>query len=127
GVPPDSSRASRTWFQELAAGQPLVITRETGSPYSQEPAVLAAVRALAPDGRFDGAFAAVIRLNSLEPSVTDPILPAHSEVALADANGHFITETNPRAFTGLPADWRARTRAQGSDVWYARGANGERR
>jgi two-component sensor histidine kinase len=127
GVPPDDQRASRPWFQQLATGQPLVITREPGSPYAQEPAVLAAARATAPDGRFDGAFVAVIRLNSLEPAVGDPILPAHSEVALADAAGRYITETNPRAFTQLPGEWRAKTRSQGSYVWYDRDATGERR
>jgi two-component sensor histidine kinase len=126
-VPPDQQRAMRPWFQQLAAGQPLVITRDPGSPYAQEPAVLAAVRATAADGRFDGAFVAVIRLNSLEPAASDPILPAHSEVALADAAGHYITLTNPTAFTQLPADWRARTRAQGSYVWYDRDAKGQRR
>jgi two-component sensor histidine kinase len=126
-VPADDQRASRPWFQQLATGQPLVITREPGSPYAQEPAVLAAARATAPDGRFDGAFVAVIRLNSLEPAVGDPILPAHSEVALADATGRYITETSPRAFTALPPQWRARTRAQGSYVWYDRDAAGERR
>src|SRR5512139_1788756 len=67
-VPIDEQRAMRPWFQELAAGQPLVITRDSGSAYAQEPAVLAAVRATAIDGRFDGAFVAVIRLASLEPS-----------------------------------------------------------
>ncbi|MDB5477065.1 MAG: sensor histidine kinase [Phenylobacterium sp.] len=127
-VPADPGRTTRPWFQQLAAGQPLVITRDPGSPYIQEPAVLTAVRAAAPDGRFDGAFVAVIRLNSLEPSVSDPILPAHSEVALADAAGRYITETDPRAFTAqLPADLRARTRAQGSYVWYDRDAAGQRR
>ncbi|HEV2530687.1 sensor histidine kinase [Phenylobacterium sp.] len=126
-VPADEQRAMRPWFQQLSVGQPLVITRDPGSPYAQEPAVLAAVRAAAPDGRFDGAFVAVIRLNSLEPSVADPILPAHSEVALADPSGRYITATNPKAFTTLPADWRARTRAQGSYVWYDRDAGGQRR
>nr|WP_319417937.1 sensor histidine kinase [Phenylobacterium soli] len=126
-VPADSERAARPWFQQLAAGQPLVITRDASSAYAQEPTVLTAVRATAPDGRFDGAFVAVIRLASLEPSVTDPILPAHSEVALADATGRYITLTNPRAFTTLPADWRARIRTQGSDVWYDRDPGGQRR
>jgi two-component sensor histidine kinase len=127
-VPADPARAARPWFQQLAAGQPLVITRDPGSPYIQEPAVLAAVRATAADGRFDGAFVAVIRLNSLEPSISDPILPAHSEVALADSTGGYITETDPRAFTAkLPADLRTRTRAQGSYVWYDRDAAGQRR
>ncbi|MDB5441845.1 MAG: sensor histidine kinase [Phenylobacterium sp.] len=126
-VPPDEQRAMRPWFQQLAAGQPLVITRDPGSPYAPEPAVLAAARATAADGRFDGAFVAVIRLNSLEPAASDPILPAHSEVALADAAGRYITLTNPKAFTPLPAGWRARTRAQGSYVWYDHDAKGQRR
>ena len=126
-VPADDHRATRPWFQALAAGQPLVVTRDAGSPYAGEPAVLTAVRAAASDGRFDGAFVAVIRLASLEPSVTDPILPAHSEVALADATGRFITETSAAAFTALPANWRDKVRAQGSYVWYARDARGERR
>jgi two-component sensor histidine kinase len=126
-VPPDEQRASRAWFQSLAAGQPLVVTRDAGSSYASEPAVLTAVRATTPDGRFDGAFVAVIRLASLEPSATDPILPAHSEVALADATGRFITETNPLAFTALPADWRDKVRTAGSYVWHARDARGQRR
>ncbi|HSV01575.1 MAG TPA: sensor histidine kinase [Phenylobacterium sp.] len=126
-VPPDARRAMRPWFQALAAGQQLVVTREAGSPYAGEPAVLAAVRATAPDGRFDGAFVAVIKLASLEPSVTDPILPAHSEVALAESTGRFITQTNAAAFGALPANWRDKVRTQGSYVWYARDAKGERR
>ena len=126
-VPADDQRVMRPWFQQLAAGQPLVISRDLDSAYAQEPAVLAAVRATAADGRFDGAFVAVIRLASLEPSVTDPILPAHSEVALADTTGRYITLTNPQAFTRLPADWRAKIRAQGSEVWYDRDAAGQRR
>ncbi|THD77972.1 MAG: sensor histidine kinase [Phenylobacterium sp.] len=126
-VPADEQRAIRPWFQALSGGQPLVVSRDPGSPYAQEPAVLAAVRANAPDGRFDGAFVAVIRLESLEPSATDPILPAHSEVALADAAGRYITLTDPKAFTKLPADWREKTRSQGSDVWYDRDATGQRR
>jgi two-component sensor histidine kinase len=126
-VPADEQRAMRPWFQALAAGQPLVVTRDLGSTYAQEPAVLAAVRATTPDGRFDGAFVAVIRLESLEPSVTDPILPAHSEVALAEANGQYIILTNPKAFTKLPADFRATIRSLGSEVWYDHDANGQRR
>ncbi|MDE2486089.1 MAG: sensor histidine kinase [Alphaproteobacteria bacterium] len=126
-VPNDDQRAMRPWFQALAAGQPLVVTREAGSPYAQEPAVLTAIRATGPDGRFDGAFVAVIRLASLEPSATDPILPAHSQVALADATGRYITQTNPQAFTALPGHWRAKIRELGSTVWYDRDASGQRR
>src|SRR5947209_4326034 len=59
-VPEDSQRTLRRWFQRLASGDKLVITRDPGSAYAGEPSVLAAVRATDPAGAFDGAFAAVI-------------------------------------------------------------------
>ncbi|RAK59791.1 sensor histidine kinase [Phenylobacterium hankyongense] len=126
-VPADPVRRQRVWFQRLAAGDPLVVTREAGSTYAHEPAVLAAARAAAPDGNFDGAFSAVIPLASLQPSLNDPSLPKRAEVALVDRAGHFINTTNPQAFPALPAGWRARTHAQGSLVWYGRDVRGERR
>ena len=126
-VPYDPQRTLKPWFQRLERGDQLVITRDPGATSAAEPSVLAAVRAPGQSGEFDGAFAAVITLASLEPSSRDPTLPAHSEVALADPDGRYITETNVKAFTALPAGWRARTRAQGSYVWYDRDAGGQRR
>ena len=126
-VPTDPQRAERPWFHRLASGDQLVITRDPHSTPATEPAVLAAVPALTPDGGFDGAFAAVITLASLRPSVTDPTLPAHSEVALVDGAGHYISQTRPSAFTPLPGDWRATLRTKGADVWYGRDALGQRR
>jgi two-component sensor histidine kinase len=126
-VPPDPQRASRTWFQGLAAGDELSIARDPGSAYAAEPAVLAAVRANAPDGRFDGAFAAVIALSSLQPAVTDPTLPRGAEVGLVEKTGRYITMTNTSAFPTLPQDWRARVKAEGSLVWYGRDADDRRR
>ncbi len=126
-VPSDPQRTQRPWFQRLASGNQLVITRDPRSASASEPAMLAAVPALTPDGNFDGAFAAVITLASLRPSVTDPTLPAHSEVALVDGAGHYISQTRASAFTTLPADWRAKLRTKGAHVWYGRDAQGQRR
>jgi two-component sensor histidine kinase len=127
GVPSDAERAQRGWFRELAAGDPVVVSRENGEAYAGEPSVLAAIRATAPDGAFDGAFAAVIPLSSLRPSITDPSLPSHSEVALVDAQGRFINATNLQAFDAPPADWRRRVERYGSAVWYAVDPRGARR
>lgn len=121
GVPDDPQRGERAWFTRLEKGDQLVITRDPKSASAAEPAVLAAVRAVAADGRFDGAFAAVITLASLRPSVTDPTLPAHSEVALVDGSGHYISQTNASAFAGLPHNWRT------AHVWYGRDAREQRR
>ncbi|HEY2750537.1 sensor histidine kinase [Phenylobacterium sp.] len=126
-VPPDAQRAQRPWFQRLARGDKLVISREPGSAYSTEPSVLAAVPAEGPRGEFDGAFAAVITLASLEPSVTDPTLPAHSDVALADAAGRYISVTDAEAFPPLPKDWRDQIKLNGAHVWYGPDTIGGRR
>jgi two-component sensor histidine kinase len=126
-VPVDPQRTLRPWFQRLEHGDRLVITRDPGSAYAGEPSVLAAARA--EDGQsFDGAFAAVITLASLEPSVSDPTLPAHSDVALVDTAGRFISETQARSFPlALPAGWRVQVRQNGAFVWYANDVRGERR
>jgi two-component sensor histidine kinase len=126
-VPVDDARAQRPWFQRLERGERLVITRDPGSAYAAEPAVLAAVRAESPDKAFDGAFAAVITLTSLRPAVTDPTLPAHSDVALADAEGHYISSTDTGAFPALPRDWRRKVRENGAHVWYGNDNRGRRR
>jgi two-component sensor histidine kinase len=126
-VPFDPQRTLRPWFQRLAHGDKLVITRDPGSAYAGEPSVLAAARA-EDTGEFDGAFAAVITLASLEPSVSDPTLPAHSDVALVDASGRFVSETQAKSFPPtLPRGWRAQVRQNGAYVWYANDVKGERR
>jgi two-component sensor histidine kinase len=126
-VPDDPQRTERPWFQRLAKGDQLVITRDPKSASAAEPAVLAAVRAVAPSGDFDGAFAAVITLASLRPSVSDPTLPAHAEVALVDGSGRYISQTRASAFATLPTDWRAKLKSRGAHVWYGRDALGQRR
>ena len=125
GVPADPQRPQRQWFQDLANGQTLVINREPGSAFSNEPSILAAVRAEGPDGGFDGAFAAAITLASLQPSTRDPSLPKGSEVALTDAEGRLISTTNPVAFPTMPDTWRP-TEQQPS-VWYGKDRDGRNR
>ena len=126
-VPDDPVRSQRPWFQRLQRGDRMVISQDPGLAYAAEPAVLAAARATAPGGTFDGAFAAVITLASLRPAVGDPTLPAHSDVALADASGRYISLTDPIAFPTLPANWRAEIRQHGGLVWYGYDAHGQRR
>lgn len=126
-VPSDTQRSSRSWFQRLAGGEDLVITRDPGSRYATTPAVLTAARATAADGRFDGAFVAVIALASLQPAVTDPSLPPGAEVGLVEKTGQYISMTNAAAFPRLPQDWRAKVDAAGTLVWYGSDAEGRRR
>ena len=127
GVPADLGRAERAWFRHLSSGGQIAITRDPGSAYAQEPAVLTAARATAVDGAFDGAFAAVIALSSLQPQVNDPSLPKGAEVGLVEKTGGYITVTDAGAFPRLPADWRAKVEARGTLVWYGRDGKGRRR
>ena len=119
-VPDDPARAAKPWFQRLQNGDRLVITRDPGATPAGQPSVLAAVRAETPDRApvgeqaFDGVFAAIITLDSLEPSVSDPTLPAHADVALAAADGRYISETDGKAFPVLPKGWRDQVRLNGA-------------
>lgn len=126
-VPPDAERATRPWFRELAGGRNFAVTREPGLDYASEPAVLTAARATGLDGAFDGAFAAVISLSSLQPPQSDPTLPRGAEVGLVSRNGRYITTTDSGAFPALPADWRAKVEARGTLVWYGRDGKDRRR
>lgn len=126
-APPDPDRAGRDWFRQLAAGRSISITRDPGSTYASEPAVLAAARASTPDGAFDGAVVAVIALSSLQPRMNDPSLPRGAEVGLAEKTGRYITVTNARAFPQLPPDWRAQVTARGSLVWFGQDSSGQSR
>ena len=126
-VPADMARASRPWFQSLSKGDSLVITRDPGANYATVPALLAAVPAHDPRVGFDGALVAVISLESLAPRTADRSLPQRSEVALTDGQGTYINATDKEAFPVLPSDWRAQALKQGSMVWYARDARGQRR
>jgi two-component sensor histidine kinase len=126
-VPADPLRPRRAWFRELAEGRDISITRDPGSPFAAEPAVLTAARATALDGAFDGAFAAVISLSSLQPQASDPSLPKGAEVGLVEKTGRYITTTDATAVPALPGDWRAKVEARGTLVWYGQDSQGRRR
>jgi two-component sensor histidine kinase len=126
-VPVDDERAQRAWFTQLEGGRDVAITRDPGLAYASEPAVLTAARAVDDRGAFDGAFAAVISLSSLQPRTTDPSLPKGAEVGLVEKTGRYITQTDANAFPTLPPDWRAKVEAAGSLVWYGKDALGRRR
>ena len=132
-VPYDAQRMQKPWFQRLQNGDQLVITRDPGATSATQPSVLAAVRAesagpgAGAPRMFDGAFAAVITLASLQPSASDPTLPAHADVALVDAGGRYLSETDGKAFPALPAGWRDQIRTNGAFVWYGADARAQRR
>ncbi len=126
-VPADPDRASQPWFRQLAGGSAFAVTREAGTRYARQPAVLTATRATDADGAFDGVFAAVVSLASLQPSVSDPSLPRGAEVGLVERSGRYITVTHAASFPRLPNDWRAKIQSRGSLVWYGRDATGARR
>jgi two-component sensor histidine kinase len=126
-VPIDTARAARPWFQRLAAGDNLVITRDAGAAYARVPALLAAVPATDPRVGFDGALVAVISLESLAPRTSDRSLPEEAEVALADGDGSYINATDKEAFPTPPPEWRSDVKSQGSAIWYARDQRGDQR
>ncbi len=126
-VPADPIRATRPWFQRLAAGDSLVITRDPGASYANVPALLAAVPATDPRVGFDGGLVAVISLESLAPRTADRSLPEGAEVALVDGDGGYINATDKEAFPELPTDWREKAQKQGSLVWYDRDMRREQR
>ena len=118
------------WFARLRDGAGLVVMRAPpDSDYP--PALIVAIRAERPMGRFDGAMAAVIPLSSLQPDVTDPALPTGAQAALTDGEGRLITASDPAAFRlsggGDVAGWVARARSDGSAVFETKDSRGQRR
>lgn len=125
----DVEALGRPWFERLRAGEDLTVTR-AGPNLSRDPAIVTAVRAQRPLGRFDGAMVAVIPLSALQPDIDDPALPEGAQAAITDTAGQILVATDPEAFgeeTALPADWLARLQADGSAVFEAEDARGERR
>jgi two-component sensor histidine kinase len=122
-TPPDPERADRPWFRAVANGAALVIVSQPGATYANEPSVLAAVPAVTVDGRFGGAYAAVLSLDSLRPDATTSSLPPNSEVAVADAQGHWLSATNPSRFPSVAPS----PPASGSRLWLETDRRGEPR
>ncbi|MGA0546730.1 sensor histidine kinase [Brevundimonas sp. VNH65] len=121
---------SRAWFNRVRAGENLAVERSISANVT-EPALVVAVRAQRPLGRFDGAMTALIPLSSLRPDVGDKALPPGSEAALTDAQGVILTATDPRAFDlkdgGSIRGWVERARVEGSSLFEAGDASGQHR
>ncbi len=123
-VPADAQRGQRPWFQALARGSPLVIAANPGATYASQPSLVAAVRAEDPQGHFDGVLAAVMSLASLRPDASDPSLPAGSEIALADAQGQWLSATD---ITRFPPHPQANFGGGGSQLWSQSDRGGRER
>lgn len=119
-VPADGLRRERPWFTELAGGEKVTVASDPQGAYAGEPALLAAVRATDAAGNFDGALAAAITLKSLRPEKVDRSLPVNSEVALVDADGHFVSATAQDAFPHQIKDRLEGHARVASSLWLAR-------
>jgi two-component sensor histidine kinase len=103
-VGPDPGRSQSEWFSALRSGKPAVVARAPAGAYDAEPALITAVRDNDAQGDFNGALAAVILLSSLKPNLNDRSLPAGTQVALIDQEGHFLVRTDRTAFNTPPPD-----------------------
>ncbi|MBN9318101.1 MAG: sensor histidine kinase, partial [Caulobacterales bacterium] len=126
-VPPDAVRATRPWFSALAAGDHLTASGSPGVVYASEPSLIAAVRAEDAEGRFDGAFAAVMSLASLKPDTSYPGLPDGAEAGLADQAGRYVALTDAAMFPPAPTDLAAQALKPGGAVWTERDGQGRLR
>jgi two-component sensor histidine kinase len=126
-TPYDPARRTRGWFAELAAGAQQVAVRAPPELASKGPAVFLAQRVKDSAGRFDGAQAAVIGLESLRPDPADRALPAHTEIALVDRDGRVLTRTEPAAVAAPPAGFAETARETGAVVYSGAGTSGQRR
>ncbi len=116
-----------SWFQRLKSGESLAVVTAPKHFYAQQPAVLAAMRANGPGGRFDGALAALISVGSLRPDVSDPTLPPGTEVALMDDQDRLAAATDLSAFAPPPPNWFAKATAGQGYLFTARDAKNDKR
>lgn len=119
--------SERAFFIRLRAGNEWVVSRAQ----RDAPALITGLRLERPMGTFDGAMAAVIPLESLQPDIRDPSLPSGSEAALVDSAGQILVATDPAAFDMEPggqlASWFEEMRRGEAPVLEARDSGGERR
>lgn len=105
------------WFSRLKGGDALAVVTSPSHVYSEHPAVLAAMRSSGSNGGFAGALVALISVDSLRPDVSDPTLPADTEVALLDDQGRIAAATNPEAFVAPPQGWVSRASSPGGVIY----------
>ena len=109
----NSEHGKRPWFIALRKGAPFALARSLHAPV---PALVAATRAQTPDGRFDGALIASLKLEGLRPDLSDPTLPLGTAVSIVNASGEVLIQTDPRTYAPLPANGIAR--AQVGKLFY---------
>ena len=109
-------RAESDWFQRLRNGEDSVVEAAPGPGYTRTPSLLVATRAEDAAGGFDGALTAFITLSSLRPTI-DRTAPKDTQVALVDRTGRILSQTQPSAFSPLPAGWFRRIDASGAYLY----------
>jgi two-component sensor histidine kinase len=119
GAPADPLRRARPWFAALAAGRDMTFTADPGVAYGPTPVLIAAFRDEDAAGAFDGVLAAVLPLASLKPARPGRGAPAHSQVAIVDADGRYISSTDPLAFPSDAAASLAGKR-EAARLWFGR-------
>ena len=115
------------WFNRARAGESFTVGRVPAGVFGPRPALLTAVRAERPEGRFDGVFVAALDLDSLRPAARDPALPRAAEVAIIDSSGALLTATDVGAFRGVSRNWTDQTAARGSTLFNGKDAEGRNR
>jgi two-component sensor histidine kinase len=118
GAPADPGRATRPWFAALAAGQPITVTSQAGAPYADQPSILASVRAVDDEGKFNGVLTAVIDLASLRPQTLDRSLPSMSQVEITDHHGRSLSSTRADAFPNDIGAHLTGAGSQGPQMWF---------
>jgi two-component sensor histidine kinase len=127
GAPADPRRQDRPWFRALAAGQAMAFTSEPGVAYAAEPTLIASFRDVDEEGRFNGVLTAVLSLSSLRPDRPSFGAPAHSEVAIADSAGRYISSTDAAAFPARLGTRLAGAARTAPALWLARSRDGRPR
>jgi two-component sensor histidine kinase len=125
-VPDDDARRDSAWFKKLASGSRLAVAETPAGAFGPEPLLLAASPSYGQDGKFDGAVAAVIKLESLKPVSLDRSLPFDTQVALLDSAGGYIDRSDEKVFNQPPPNWAGRA-PKGAFTYRARDAEQRRR
>lgn len=122
-----SGVAASPWFQRLMHGAALAAASSPPGLSNGRQALLAGASARDAAGRFDGAFVAILSVESLKPDVSDSTLPRGTEVALIDSAGRVVASSNSGAFAPPPPGWQQRAASQGADFFDADRILGQRR
>ncbi len=126
-APPDPHRRDRPWFRALAGGQAMTFTDDPGVSYAATPALIASFRDEESDGQFRGVLTAVLPLSSLRPDRPVSGAPPHSEVAIADSTGLYLSSTDASAFPARLSGRLAGPARSQASLWLGRSRDGRAR